>query len=94
MTGEEQSLLSKSNRIGSLLVLVSLAAALTVVASVGQANAYCKGEGLSYNWSVGWADERSKWSSTCDAEGDCYGQFLDGVTDGRDEPLELRGVHV
>lgn len=69
-------------RIVVLWVLALFAGILVAVVSPQPASAFCKGENNPYSWSVGWADEDVRWTTTCDGLGDYYGKVADGATDG------------
>ena len=73
---------SKEKGLRIVLAVAVLLGTLAAVVSVEPAAAFCKGEGNSYWWSVGWARERSQTSGTCDGLGDYWGQVTDWQEDG------------
>ncbi len=74
-----------------MAVVVSVTLVAAGVARAPSVEAFCDGPDRPTWWSVGWAEETVRWSTTCDDLGDYYGKVRDAKTDGYCSAAVLEG---
>lgn len=72
----------RRSRLVGVLGVIAFLALLLAISGADEANAYCDGASSSKVRSGPYANEMSRWSSTCDDELDYYGKVSDTLTDG------------